>query len=136
MNIDSKIVSSFIGGVVLILFITARKRKEKKILDNCKEVDGWVIAQESKRGAHGNEYYHPVIKFQLEDGSWVEVTGNDGYYPKKFLDNQKVKVQYSVNDYKQIIIKGSDTTINIILLSVGLFMVVYSLFLFYKVNFA
>lgn len=136
MNVDSKVASFLLGGIALVLFIIIRKRKEKKILDNCKEADGWVVDQELKIGAHGNEYYHPVIKFQLEDGNWVTIVNNDGYYPKRFSDSQKVKVQYSANDYKQIVIKGSDTGINYLILTIGLLMVLYSLFLFYKINFS
>jgi hypothetical protein len=136
MDINYQAILSCLGGIILFLFVIIRKKKDKAILNDCIETDAFLIGNELEHGSHGNEYYHPIIKFQLQDGEWVTVKYTEGYYPAKKLNDPKLRVQYSVLDYKKVIIKDYANQLNIILLTAGLFMVLYGLFLFYKINFA
>jgi len=129
---DLKNLSFEAAGLFIIVFSLLRIRDARKILKNCREAEGVVVGQELKYGENGNGYYYPQIKFNLEDGTSVIVKYHDGFYPAKFKIDDKVQIRYSADNHENFSIKGIDSNLDLILLSVGVLMVGYGIYTFVK----
>jgi hypothetical protein len=125
---DSQNILFEIGGLFLVIFSSVKIIASKKILRNCKEVEGVVVDQELEYGANGDAYYYPKVKFKLEDGKSVVAKHDIGFNPATFMINEKVRIRYSVDDYEKFIINDIDNKANLILMSVGIFMIAYGIY--------
>jgi hypothetical protein len=124
-----------LSGLFLILFFQARKKRKKGILINCEEVEGVIVKQILEYNKDGGKVYYPVIEFEVDDCVKTEKY-TDGYFPIKYFTNQKVIIQYSVNNPKEFLIKENKPDFKeLIILLVGIGLIVYAFFLFYKIYF-
>jgi len=126
---------SLVLGLIFIFVVKGRAERKRKILSNCKEVTGTVVAQreEYSRNSHGirSVVYYPIIRFATEDELLIREEHNVGRNPIKYADGQQVTVQYFVDDPKEFLIKGEDTRlINMVIIIGGVAFILYSVFRF------
>ncbi|NCD69869.1 DUF3592 domain-containing protein [Mucilaginibacter agri] len=129
-NIDSQTLYPFLIGVSFIVFVLIRRINDGKVFRNAIETDGVVIHEELEVSNTGDRLYSAIIKFQLKDGEWITAKDRNSHYPKKYLDNNNVKIEYSVDDHSQIRVKGSDRQINLVFLAIGAILTAYSFYLY------
>jgi len=125
---DLKNLSFELGGLFLIIFSSLRIQDARKILKNCRETEGVVIGQELEYGEDGKGYYYPQIKLDIADGTSITVKYPDGFYPAKFEINEKIKIKYSIDNPKKIIIEDIGNNLDLIIIAMGIFMIGYGLY--------
>ena len=126
-------------GLIFIFLVRGRAERKRKILSNCKEVIGIVVDQEkgyTRPGTIGSPIYYPIVRFVTQDEVLIRQQYSEGRSPVKYATGQGIIIQYLVEDPKEFLIKGDDTTlINLALIMIGICLILYSAFLFFNIFF-
>lgn len=95
-----------ITGTVVMYVIFFVKRKNKKILENGIEVEGFINGFENIDILSNNSRF-PIIRFQTQNGVLITEKANIALPPFILKEGQKVKVIYKIDNPKDFVLKTS-----------------------------
>jgi hypothetical protein len=106
------IILIFLSVAILSLVIAAILAfSTTRTLLSEKSTPGYVVDLVSRRDSSGNEYFYPLVEFDLPDGSRQRVQLAQGSWPAPYELGQAVTVLYNPAQPRQARIKGPDDTI-------------------------
>lgn len=128
MNIEILYPGAF--GFFLIIFYFVRLRQKNEILKNGIKTKGKVIDLSLDYSGQTRSYY-PVVRFTLNDGTWMTEKYSVGTLPASFKTGEDVDLIYKLEDPTSFIITNKNSYIDKIFLIIGILLVFYSAYLFF-----
>lgn len=106
------IFSIFLGVAILTLTIAAilTFSASRKVLRE-ESVQGYVVDLVVRKDQYGNDYYYPVVEFDLPDGTRLDVQLTQGSWPAPFVRGEPVTVAYDPAQPRKARIKTTEDTL-------------------------
>jgi hypothetical protein len=127
MNTEILYLGTF--GIFLIIFYFIRLRQKKHVLKNGIKTTGRVIDLSLEYSEQTRSYY-PIVRFSLNDGTWITEKYSVGTLPASFKRGEDVELIYNPNNPTSFFIINKSEHIDKVFLAIGISLILYSTYLF------
>lgn len=116
-------------GFFLIIFYFVRLRQKHNILQNGIKTTGKIIDLSLDYSGQTRSYY-PIVRFTLNDGTWITEKYSVGTLPASFKKGEDVDLIYNLDNPATFIITNKSKHIDKVFLVIGILLLLYSTYLF------
>jgi len=117
-----------LSGLIFIIFYIARYKKSKDYQKNGIRTQGTVVEVSLFYDSRQERYYYPIVKYALQDGTWVTEKYSDGSYPSLFKKGEQVELIYKQEDPSSYIIISKTKHVDKIFLIIGVLAILFFLY--------